>query len=114
MSKDIIRPKECQLTCPVCQQEIEPGSSTCPKCGATLVPTLSDAQRKGGWQVTVILYVIAVALVAVFAVLILGWHEEQQKTMRLEQQAAVEAELDAEEALATEPSAHGTVTGHQV
>lgn len=80
------------MTCPVCHQEIPPDSATCPKCGAQLVPTVSEAQRKGGFRVTVILYVVSVALVGIFVALILGWHEEQQRTMLLEQQAAVEAE----------------------
>lgn len=86
------------MTCPVCQQEIESGSATCPRCGAQLVPTLSDAQRKGGLRATIVLFVISLAVMAVFMALILRWHEEQQRTLLLEQQVAIEAELDHDEA----------------
>lgn len=86
------------MTCPVCQQEIESGSATCPRCGTQLVPTLSDAQRKGGLRVTIVLFVVSLVVMAVFMALILRWHEEQQRTMLLEQQVTIEAELDHDEA----------------
>lgn len=84
------------MTCPVCHEEIESGSATCPKCGAQLEPVLTDAQRKGGFRVTVILYVVSLAVMAVFIAAILAWHDEQQRTLRLEQEATVEAEVPAD------------------
>lgn len=84
------------MTCPVCHEDIASGSVTCPKCGAQLVPTLTKEQRKGGWRVTVALFVISVVLMGVFVAAILAWHDEQQRTMQLEQEAAESYEVVAE------------------
>lgn len=85
------------MTCPVCHARIESGSAVCPRCGTQLVPTLSREQRKGGVPVTLILYVVAVALVAAFAAAILTWRDSQLDSPRVEQ-IAIEATTPQPEA----------------
>lgn len=72
------------MTCPVCKQEIEKGSDVCPRCGAQLVPVLTEEQRKGGWRTTIGLFLVAVLLVGIFVAIILNWREVQQRTARIE------------------------------
>lgn len=76
------------MTCPVCKHEIEKGSDVCPHCGARLIPTLSEAQRKGGWRTTIVLFAIAVVVMGTLVAAVLNWRSVQQRTARIEQQAS--------------------------
>lgn len=84
------------MTCPVCNQEIEHGSTRCPRCGAQLVPTLSKAQRKGGTRTTLVLFVVAVACTAAFVALILSWRQAQLDSSSLEREALESSGVEEE------------------